>query len=126
MTVLSLHPAKIMTTGEGGAVLTDRDDLAAALRRFRNHGIATELAARRDWTYAMVELGYNYRLTDIAAALGERAARPARRVPGAAARARGALPGAAGRPPAPRPAGRRARARTRPGTSASSSSGSTG
>jgi perosamine synthetase len=71
LTVLSLHPAKIMTTGEGGAVLTDRDDLAAALRRFRNHGIETELAARRDWTYAMVELGYNYRLTDIAAALGE-------------------------------------------------------
>jgi perosamine synthetase len=70
MTVLSLHPAKIMTTGEGGAVLTDRDDLAAALRRFRNHGIETELAARRDWTYAMVDLGYNYRLTDIAAALG--------------------------------------------------------
>jgi perosamine synthetase len=70
LTVLSLHPAKILTTGEGGAVLTDRDDLAAALRRFRNHGIETELAARRDWTYAMVELGYNYRLTDIAAALG--------------------------------------------------------
>lgn len=70
MTVLSLHPAKIMTTGEGGAVLTDRDDLAEALRRFRNHGISTELAERRDWTYAMVELGYNYRLTDIAAALG--------------------------------------------------------
>lgn len=70
LTVLSLHPAKIMTTGEGGAVLTDRDDLADRLRRFRNHGIATELAERRDWTYAMVELGYNYRLTDIAAALG--------------------------------------------------------
>jgi perosamine synthetase len=70
MTVLSLHPAKIMTTGEGGAVLTDHDDLAAALRRFRNHGIETELAARRDWTYAMVELGYNYRLTDVGAALG--------------------------------------------------------
>ncbi len=70
MTVLSLHPAKIMTTGEGGAVLTDRDDLAERLRRFRNHGIATELAARRDWTYEMVELGYNYRLTDIGAALG--------------------------------------------------------
>ncbi len=70
LTVLSLHPAKIMTTGEGGVVLTDRDDLAAALRRFRNHGIATELAARQDWTYAMVELGYNYRLTDFAAALG--------------------------------------------------------
>ena len=70
MTVLSLHPAKIMTTGEGGAVLTDRDDLADRLRRFRNHGISTELSERRDWTYAMVELGYNYRLTDIAAALG--------------------------------------------------------
>jgi perosamine synthetase len=70
LTVLSLHPAKILTTGEGGAVLTDRDDLAERLRRFRNHGIESELAARRDWTYAMVELGYNYRLTDVAAALG--------------------------------------------------------
>jgi perosamine synthetase len=70
MTILSLHPAKILTTGEGGAVLTDDDELAARLRRFRNHGIATELAARTDWTYAMVELGYNYRLTDIGAALG--------------------------------------------------------
>lgn len=70
LTVLSLHPAKILTTGEGGAVLTDRDDLADRLRRFRNHGIATELRARTDWTYAMVELGYNYRLTDIGAALG--------------------------------------------------------
>jgi perosamine synthetase len=71
MTVLSLHPAKILTTGEGGAVLTNRSDLAEHLRRFRNHGIATELSARRDWTYAMVELGYNYRLSDIGAALGQ-------------------------------------------------------
>ena len=70
MTILSFHPAKILTTGEGGAVLTDDDDRAARLRRFRNHGIATELAARTDWTYSMVELGYNYRLTDIGAALG--------------------------------------------------------
>jgi perosamine synthetase len=70
LTVLSLHPAKILTTGEGGAVLTDDDDRAAFLRRFRNHGIGTELAARRDWNYAMVELGYNYRLTDVMAALG--------------------------------------------------------
>ncbi|HET7169709.1 MAG TPA: aminotransferase class I/II-fold pyridoxal phosphate-dependent enzyme [Candidatus Limnocylindrales bacterium] len=70
LSVLSLHPAKIMTTAEGGAVLTDRDDLADHLRRFRNHGISTELGERRDWTYAMVELGYNYRLTDVAAALG--------------------------------------------------------
>jgi perosamine synthetase len=70
LTVLSFHPAKIITTGEGGAVLTDDDELAARLRRFRNHGIETELAARTDWTYAMVELGFNYRLTDIGAALG--------------------------------------------------------
>jgi perosamine synthetase len=70
LTVLSLHPAKLLTTGEGGAVLTDSDEHAATLRRFRNHGIGSELAARRDWTYAMVELGYNYRLTDIGAALG--------------------------------------------------------
>jgi perosamine synthetase len=70
MTVLSFHPAKIVTTGEGGAVLTDDDETAALLKRFRNHGISTELSARRDWTYAMVELGYNYRLTDIGAALG--------------------------------------------------------
>jgi perosamine synthetase len=70
LTVLSLHPAKILTTGEGGAVLTNDPERAAFLRRFRNHGIATELAARRDWTYAMVELGYNYRLTDVMAALG--------------------------------------------------------
>jgi len=70
MTVLSLHPAKIVTTGEGGAVLTGRSDLADRLRRFRNHGIATELAVRPDWRYDMVELGYNYRLTDVASALG--------------------------------------------------------
>jgi perosamine synthetase len=70
MSILSLHPAKILTTGEGGAVLTDDDALADRLRRFRNHGISSELRARRDWTYAMVELGYNYRLTDIGAALG--------------------------------------------------------
>lgn len=70
LTILSLHPAKIITTGEGGAVLTDRDDLADRLRRFRNHGISTELAGRRDWRYEMVDLGYNYRLSDIGAALG--------------------------------------------------------
>jgi len=70
LTILSFHPAKLLTTGEGGAVLTDHDDLADRLRRFRNHGIATELSERRDWTYEMVELGFNYRLSDIGAALG--------------------------------------------------------
>lgn len=70
LTVLSLHPAKLLTTGEGGAVLTDRDDLAEQLRRFRNHGIESERSSRRDWKYDMVDLGFNYRLTDIGAALG--------------------------------------------------------
>jgi dTDP-4-amino-4,6-dideoxygalactose transaminase len=51
-------------------VLTDRDEWAERLRRFRNHGISTELGARRDWRYDLVELGFNYRLTDIGAALG--------------------------------------------------------
>jgi len=70
MTVLSLHPAKIITTGEGGAVLTGNEAFAGGLRRFRNHGISADLQARRDWRYDMVELGYNYRLTDVACALG--------------------------------------------------------
>ena len=70
MTVLSLHPAKIITTGEGGAVITDRAELAERLRRFRNHGIASELQSRRDWRYDMVDLGFNYRLTDVMCALG--------------------------------------------------------
>jgi perosamine synthetase len=70
LTTLSLHPAKIVTTGEGGAVLTDRDDYAVALRRFRNHGISSEISSRRDWRYEIVELGFNYRLSDIGAALG--------------------------------------------------------
>jgi len=70
LTVLSFHPAKLLTTGEGGAVLTEIDEVADRLRRFRNHGIATELQARTDWTYSMIELGYNYRLTDVGAALG--------------------------------------------------------
>ncbi len=56
----------------------------------------------------MVELGYNYRLTDIGAALGSSQLDAARRVPRPAARARGPLPGAAGRPPSARAAGRRA------------------
>ena len=70
LTILSLHPAKIVTTGEGGAVLTDDDGRAERLRRFRNHGISADLHSRRDWRYDMVELGYNYRLTDIGSALG--------------------------------------------------------
>ena len=73
MTVFSFHPVKHITTGEGGMVTTDDDELAARLRRFRNHGIegdARQRQANGQWYYKMVDLGYNYRLTDIGSALG--------------------------------------------------------
>jgi len=73
MTVFSLHPVKVMTTGEGGVITTDNAALASRLRLFRNHGITTDHAQREatgSWFYEMVELGYNYRLTDFQAALG--------------------------------------------------------
>ena len=73
MSVFSFHPVKHVTTGEGGMVTTDRADYAESLRRFRNHGISTEARQRHasgQWYYEMVELGYNYRLPDIACALG--------------------------------------------------------
>jgi UDP-4-amino-4,6-dideoxy-N-acetyl-beta-L-altrosamine transaminase len=73
MTVFSFHPVKHLTTGEGGMVTTDRADLADTLRKFRNHGIDTDARQRQasgQWHYDMVMLGFNYRLTDIACALG--------------------------------------------------------
>ena len=73
MTVFSFHPVKHLTTGEGGMVTTHDAKLAETLRRFRNHGISSEARQRQDsgqWFYEMVLLGYNYRLTDIACALG--------------------------------------------------------
>jgi UDP-4-amino-4,6-dideoxy-N-acetyl-beta-L-altrosamine transaminase len=73
MTVFSFHPVKHLTTGEGGMVTTDDPRLAETLRRFRNHGISSEARQRQDaglWFYEMVSLGFNYRLTDIACALG--------------------------------------------------------
>lgn len=69
MTTLSFHPAKIITTGEGGAVLTDRADLAERLRRMRHHGIGY-LDRTRPWRYELEAPGNNYRLTDFQAALG--------------------------------------------------------
>jgi perosamine synthetase len=73
MSVFSFHPVKHLATGEGGMVTTNRADLAESLRRFRNHGISTDARQRHaagQWYYEMVLLGYNYRLTDIACALG--------------------------------------------------------
>lgn len=72
-TVFSFHPVKHITTGEGGMVVTDNPELAARMRRFRNHGIDSDHRQREvagTWAYQMVALGYNYRLTDFQAALG--------------------------------------------------------
>ena len=73
MTVFSFHPVKHLATGEGGMVTTDRADYAETLRGFRNHGISSDARRRQangQWHYEMVLLGFNYRLTDIACALG--------------------------------------------------------
>jgi perosamine synthetase len=73
MTVFSFHPVKHLTTGEGGMVTTDNAGFAETFRRFRNHGISSDARQRQtagQWHYEMVLLGFNYRLTDIACALG--------------------------------------------------------
>ena len=75
LTVFSFHPVKIITTGEGGMLLTNDSDLYARLLRLRSHGITRDARAQTDmapgpWSYAQVELGFNYRMTDIQAALG--------------------------------------------------------
>ena len=73
MTTFSFHPVKHLTTGEGGMVTTNDSRLAETLRRFRNHGISSEARQRQEsgqWFYEMVLLGFNYRLTDFACALG--------------------------------------------------------
>jgi dTDP-4-amino-4,6-dideoxygalactose transaminase len=69
MCCFSFHPVKTVTTGEGGAVTTNSDGLAARLRRFRSHG-TSRTPAEGPWAYEVVELAPNYRLTDIQAALG--------------------------------------------------------
>lgn len=73
VTTLSFHPVKPITTGEGGMVLTSDDKLAEKMRVFRNHGITTDFRQRESagaWDYDMVSLGYNFRLPDLACALG--------------------------------------------------------
>lgn len=75
MTVFSFHPVKIITSGEGGMVLTNRPELAEHLRRLRSHGITSDPAQMSVpdhglWYYQQLELGFNYRMTDLHAALG--------------------------------------------------------
>lgn len=78
MTVFSFHPVKHITTGEGGMVTTNNARFAETLRRFRNHGISRDALQRQSakeseyepWHYEMLLLGFNYRLPDIACALG--------------------------------------------------------
>jgi perosamine synthetase len=73
MTVFSFHPVKHITTGEGGMISTNNAQFAETLRRFRNHGISSEARQRQSagqWHYEMVLLGFNYRLPDVACALG--------------------------------------------------------
>lgn len=73
-TVFSFHPVKHITTGEGGMVTTNRDDVYESMALNRTHGITRnpDLMEKTDggWYYEMIELGFNYRLTDIQAALG--------------------------------------------------------
>jgi perosamine synthetase len=83
LAVFSFHPVKHVTTGEGGAVAASRPELAARMRAFRNHGITVDhrqRSAQGSWKYEIVELGFNYRLSDIQCALGtaELAKLPAR------------------------------------------------
>lgn len=73
MTIFSFHPVKHITTGEGGAVLTNNKDYYEKLVMFRSHGITKNHFINEpdgDWYYEMQHLGYNYRITDIQAALG--------------------------------------------------------
>lgn len=75
ITVFSFHPVKIVTTGEGGAATTGDPELAARLRRVRSHGVTRDTDGIADapdgpWAYAQIELGGNYRMTEMQAALG--------------------------------------------------------
>jgi UDP-4-amino-4,6-dideoxy-N-acetyl-beta-L-altrosamine transaminase len=74
-TIFSFHPAKIVTAAEGGAVLTDDDDIALRIRELRQHGITRDPSRMPQvpdgaWRYDQIALGFNYRLSDIHAALG--------------------------------------------------------
>lgn len=75
ITVFSFHPVKIITTAEGGMALTNSAELANKMALFRSHGITRDPAqmthqADGPWYYQQIELGYNYRMTELQAALG--------------------------------------------------------
>ena len=83
MTIFSFHPVKHITTGEGGMITTDDPELAERMRLFRTHGITRDPkcfssltsdfrppTSDSSWFYEMVDLGYNYRMTDFQCALG--------------------------------------------------------
>ena len=76
LTIFSFHPVKIMTTGEGGMLLTNDDELHQKLLRLRSHGITRDPRFIQNppdgpWSYEQIDLGFNFRLTDLQAALGE-------------------------------------------------------
>lgn len=76
ITIFSFHPVKIITTGEGGMALTNDPILADRMQRYRSHGITSDASkmqprpAGEIWNYQQISLGFNYRMTDIQAALG--------------------------------------------------------
>jgi perosamine synthetase len=73
LTCFSFHPVKHITTGEGGMITTNNPDFALRMRTFRNHGITSDHRQRSEhgsWFYEMVDLGFNYRISDFQCALG--------------------------------------------------------
>jgi UDP-4-amino-4,6-dideoxy-N-acetyl-beta-L-altrosamine transaminase len=76
ITIFSFHPVKIITTGEGGAALTNCPNLAEKMANLRSHGITRDRALMKKqveegpWYYEQIALGFNYRMTDLQAALG--------------------------------------------------------
>ena len=75
ITVFSFHPVKIITTAEGGMALTNSDDLAHKMELLRSHGVTRDenkMTRKSDgpWYYQQIDLGFNYRMTELQAALG--------------------------------------------------------
>jgi UDP-4-amino-4,6-dideoxy-N-acetyl-beta-L-altrosamine transaminase len=76
ITVFSFHPVKIITAGEGGMALTNNQELADRMKLYRSHGISSDVGQMKPrpadeiWNYQQIRLGFNYRMTDIQAALG--------------------------------------------------------